>query len=571
VQIRRLTITNFRSFSHFEWHPSPGINVVIGPGDAGKTSILDAVALVFSQTPSQAATEVDYKDLDTSTPFVIEAIVGELSDELMAKCYPPPLWGWSPNNTLHEAPDEDLGYEPVLRVRVTGTDDLELQHELIQPGAEARVLTLAQRQAIGLWNIAGARGNQSQLRMGQGSLLERAVGRDNLRGPASLALQQARSALAIPEESQDRLDAVRDKLRATGIALGQLSLAVTPVGSQTPVQMLSLVSVTDDGYVPLSSYGRGSQQIAMVMLATEDAAASPIAVLDELEAGLEPYRQRDLVRSLRDLVANNGQAFVTTHSGTVLSMMQEGEVWRLNVKQDAIAMCAVEGLLHKALLRDPEILLCRIPVVCEGQTEVGFMMHILNESHAGSARSFDAVGVHCIDGNGHEPALELLAALRQHGLPTLGLLDDEEFKVGTRQEMKDSSDVVLLVLPGGSCTEEAVIAALPTEALQDLMSRAVRPRDGTQSRYQALTTALGQQEATTDLPALLLKYGEQTVRECLAKTAIDSSWFKTRDGGRVLASLTLDHVEDTQELRQAIASFVGDILSIFDIDSDDLD
>ncbi|MDF5953311.1 AAA family ATPase [Pseudomonas aeruginosa] len=45
ARIRRLIISNFRSIQALDWVPAPGINCLIGPGDSGKSSILDAIDL----------------------------------------------------------------------------------------------------------------------------------------------------------------------------------------------------------------------------------------------------------------------------------------------------------------------------------------------------------------------------------------------------------------------------------------------------------------------------------------------------------------------------------------------
>ena len=45
ARIRRLQISNFRSIQALDWVPAPGINCLIGPGDSGKSSILDAIDL----------------------------------------------------------------------------------------------------------------------------------------------------------------------------------------------------------------------------------------------------------------------------------------------------------------------------------------------------------------------------------------------------------------------------------------------------------------------------------------------------------------------------------------------
>jgi putative ATP-dependent endonuclease of the OLD family len=95
---------------------------MVGPGDAGKTTLLDALALLLSPNPSQAASELDYPNLDTSIPFSIEVVLGDLSDEVLAACYPPPLHGWrETDGTLLPVPsDGEDGVESALVLRVFG-------------------------------------------------------------------------------------------------------------------------------------------------------------------------------------------------------------------------------------------------------------------------------------------------------------------------------------------------------------------------------------------------------------------------------------------------------------------
>jgi putative ATP-dependent endonuclease of the OLD family len=43
ARIRRIIIANFRCIKQLTWVPSPGVNCLIGPGDSGKSTILDAI------------------------------------------------------------------------------------------------------------------------------------------------------------------------------------------------------------------------------------------------------------------------------------------------------------------------------------------------------------------------------------------------------------------------------------------------------------------------------------------------------------------------------------------------
>ena len=44
-RIHRLIIERFRGIAQLEWLPAPGLNIVIGGGDIGKSTILEAIAL----------------------------------------------------------------------------------------------------------------------------------------------------------------------------------------------------------------------------------------------------------------------------------------------------------------------------------------------------------------------------------------------------------------------------------------------------------------------------------------------------------------------------------------------
>jgi putative ATP-dependent endonuclease of OLD family len=46
--IYRLSIERFRGIKTLSWLPGKGVNVILGGGDVGKTTILDAIGLLLS-------------------------------------------------------------------------------------------------------------------------------------------------------------------------------------------------------------------------------------------------------------------------------------------------------------------------------------------------------------------------------------------------------------------------------------------------------------------------------------------------------------------------------------------
>ncbi|MEP4926235.1 MAG: AAA family ATPase [Hyphomicrobiales bacterium] len=73
--ILRLKISNFRGIHELEWRPSPGMNFVLGGGDTGKTTVLEAIDLLFSPSTSFAVSETDYWMRDITTSLTIDCVV----------------------------------------------------------------------------------------------------------------------------------------------------------------------------------------------------------------------------------------------------------------------------------------------------------------------------------------------------------------------------------------------------------------------------------------------------------------------------------------------------------------
>ena len=46
--IQQIKIERFRGIKQLTWHPAAGLNVVLGGGNVGKTTILEAIALLLS-------------------------------------------------------------------------------------------------------------------------------------------------------------------------------------------------------------------------------------------------------------------------------------------------------------------------------------------------------------------------------------------------------------------------------------------------------------------------------------------------------------------------------------------
>src|SRR5690606_14673908 len=121
--IRFLRIERFRGIEKLEWRPAPGQNIIIGPGDSCKSTILEAIGALFSPAPNMNISEFDYFRRDIDKGFEIEAVLA-VGDGAILKNdrFPlPPLRGWQ-DGQLTDLPDEG-GAEAVMVCRLTGTAD----------------------------------------------------------------------------------------------------------------------------------------------------------------------------------------------------------------------------------------------------------------------------------------------------------------------------------------------------------------------------------------------------------------------------------------------------------------
>ena len=125
ARIRRLEIRNFRSIQSMDWVPSAGVTGLIGPGDSGKSTILDAIDLCLGARRTAAFGDMDFFSMNVDTPITISATLGELPASLMdIDVYGEFLRGFNLTTGLVED-EPGVGLESVITLRLQVAADLE--------------------------------------------------------------------------------------------------------------------------------------------------------------------------------------------------------------------------------------------------------------------------------------------------------------------------------------------------------------------------------------------------------------------------------------------------------------
>jgi putative ATP-dependent endonuclease of OLD family len=539
--IYHLAIERFRGIKALSWHPAKGVNVILGGGDIGKTTILDAVGLLFSPTNSTTLSDTDYHARDDKAGFVIEAVVA-LPPVSGINHQIKPSWPWDWNGSEAVVPstngDDSTKSEPVYRLRVRGTEDLELTYEIVQPDGTTDNLPVALRRAIGLVRLSGDDRNDRDLRLVQGSALDRLLSDKRLRSRLASELAKSDVKDELTENAKEVLKDLDLAFKAKSLPDG-LDLAITGGQGLSITALIGLTAEHEGVQLPLASWGAGTRRIAALTIAEQNQGESPITLVDEVERGLEPYRQRSLMEKLQE---GKSQVFVTTHSPSAISAASKADLWYIDHAGRIGSLEATKIARHRK--RDPETFLARLAVVAEGATEVGFVTALLEKALCSSLQQH---GVHVTDGGGHETTLELLEALAEGGLRFGGFADDEEKKHPTRwKKVAERLDKLLFRWRSG-CLEENIIRALPDNKLEALL---IDPADeNTGMRLRTLADRLGSQDkdfgtikakAGASLKELILSAALGTVPEDKTSEkkqyqAHAQTWFKSPQGGRELA------------------------------------
>lgn len=558
--IRHLDIRRFRGVPSLSWSPHPELNVIVGAADGGKSTLLEAIALLFSPAPNYGLSEFDYHGRNLDAGFSIQAVlsfsdIGVMRDEGFPA---PPMQGWL-NGKLTDLPDE-AGAEPVLVCRLTGTPDQESHYEVIGAGGEIRApFSRAMRRRIGLARLGVADRGDRDIRLVQGGALDRYLQGQEVRQTVLQAVMKTPLHDQLDAGPKAALKAISEGFETRNLPHpARLGLVGTP-GVSLAASVGLTVGPDDPTSLPLSAWGTGTRRLAALEISTLGVSAESIAVIDEPETGLEPYRQRVFIR---DLAAHGRQAFVTTHAPAVLAQAAKAtsQTWRIGDApppvpplegEDEVAaedpashalfvMAGAELTLIAAT--QAEALFAKLPMVCEGASEVGFATRMLEHRFG---EGFACRGIYCLDAGGHFKALPICKALLAAGFPLAAVVDDEGKKSGSWATVSQAAN--LLRWDNGACLEAAVLSATPDAQLQEVHLWAEQVTHRSAAHQLAEIRRELAAEKGLSIAEMFANAGRDAFLAAVLAGACPKpeankkprGWFKSFDGGYLLADKLL--------------------------------
>lgn len=547
MQIRQLKVQSFRGIAALDWTPSNPFCCLIGAGDSGKSSVLDAIEAALSSR-WYSFSEPDFFGCDTSKPIVIEVTVGELSKPLKSdERFGLYIRGWTAAGALRDEPEDDD--EPVLTVRLTVDATMEPVWEIIcDRTTDTRTLSNRDRALFGLVRLAGE--DARHLTWGQGSVLSR------LTGDAKEAAAKLSEAYKIARASAklDEIKALTDAAaQAEGFAKG---LGAYVQGAYGPGLELGRSGMSSgsialhDGTVPLRLAGLGTRRLATLAIQKSVVTEGAIVLVDEIEHGLEPHR---IIGAICQLTADQalaksagkpvGHVLLTTHSDVALGEVHaEGlRVVQTNAanRQMVINRPTTPDPLRALLRFTPRALFARRILVCEGNTELGLLLGLReNWPPRHDGKPIEQLGAAIADGNGGQ-ACAIAAALSDLGYQ-VALYRDSDVPLTPDEILLLTTSKVKVIEYGWTLnTEQAVFLDAPDPYVQELLGH-LRAEYGDDAVDNNLDNAIPDL-TLADIRApfasweLITALDGRQLRNVIAGVVHKKKWFKSQHAGRQLA------------------------------------
>lgn len=544
MRLRRLQIENFRGVKALDWRHIAETAALVGPGDSGKSTILDAIERVLSPKWNVPFDDTDFWDLDTGAPIVIRATITDLAASFYRDSkFGLLLHGFDTANGEAIRASGDEGEEHALVVELRVDASLEPIWSVVDADDAKHTFMARDREALGMLRVGGY--VDQHLGWSKGSVLTRLTDSGDAVGAVlAEATRQARSGLRT--EGLEKLTAAAQKVEVLGKNLGvALRNALVPNLDASSLSVAAGALSLHDGKVPTRRAGLGTRRLLAVAMQREAAAQSGLTIVDEFEHGLEPHRIRRLLRVLRGRAPEGdglakGQLILTTHSPTVLHELGAAEVAvTRRARNGTVTVQSLPAAVDYILKRTPQALLARKVIVAEGATEVGLCQALDESWTTETGGSFGYRGVVVVDGVGGTQPAEISGHLASLGYEVALLIDSD-----AKAKVSKAVGAQVFAWPQGLCTEQCLANDLPELAIMQMAT--VADERGGRGVREALADQLGAPRASLregDPASWITAKGVDAFRKAFGDLAKkkNQSWFKTRDQGAFLGRLIAEH------------------------------
>lgn len=545
AKIYSLKISNFKGIQRFEQvFGLTDFICIIGRGDSGKTTILEAIAMVLSPSWNVTFYDTDFFNGDVNNSIEIEATLYDLPLSLLQEN----KYGLHKrflnkkgeiiDNVLDDELDENT---ELLTIKLSVDKNLEPKWHIVtervnQPFVEIRA---NDRASLNVFLVSDYIDRHFSWSKGN-PLYSLLKGEDTNLEKSNIVIDAFREAKEkIDSNSFSHLDNVVKKIK---LAASTLGVDINETNTTIDFRDISIKDgriCLHENTVPFRQKGKGSKRLISIAIQTELAKTGGILLIDEIEQGLEPDRAQHLAKILKS--NNKGQVFITTHSRDVLVELMAQDIFR--IKKGNKKLYSFDESLQACIRSNPEAFFSDRVLICEGPTEIG-ICRSLNEHRMSIGKdNVSFLGIRFANGNGSSQ-IGYAKSFLKAGYDVCLFCDSDVSEVNEQKEGLRNSGIVVVDCELENSSENQIFLDIPWDGIKELIN------------YQI--TQL-QESIEDSIKAAFKKHGELQenwiekdtlqIRQVLGDTAKKKAWFKRTDHGEFLGAICCKYLENSKDKR----------------------
>jgi putative ATP-dependent endonuclease of the OLD family len=547
MKIHKITINNFRGIRALDWVlPDETVICLIGKGDSSKTTILDAIKFLFSSSWNLIFDATDFYNCDTSNSILIEATFSDFpKDFLNFNKYGMHIRGW--DSILYKLHDEPInGCINVFTARLAIGEDLEPRWTIYSDRQKEGVDFKTNDRTKLATTFVGIL-NDRHFSWATGSALSKITEPYEIGSTLLNVSQTARNSIESSrctdlQKFDDAAKRTQEIAKSLGVPVKNEYQANIDISSiNIKVGGLAL----HDGNLPLRQLGTGSRRMLLCGIQKENIGSQHLTLIDELETGLEPHRISRLLKYIKD--DTNGQYIITTHSPKVITELSAKNI---NIVQNILGTTSILST-HKAFVKNDfqgtirgfaESLLSHSIILCEGQTEVGFIRGLDDFLVSCGKPSFSFKSITSATANGAGNIKKAAQLLHELKFQVCVLADADAQKQFSFEDAAylERLGIKVFMWSDNLCLEQRIFADVSWETVKILIQIAKEHSNDVINNIESKTHH--------KLPNNLDDWIDSVeLREHIGSAAKTSGWFKDINRGEIIFSTIKNDIELRKE------------------------
>lgn len=543
MKIRKLVIKNFRGIKDLQWElpEVPRVLALIGPGDSGKSTILTAIEYLLGDRWNIPFSDADFFGGDVDNEICVQAYLVDIPKELLKDSalglY---LCGTTADHKFSSDPSE--GFDPSLAVQLKVTSNLEPEWTVLKNNEEHK-LSSAQRRKFGIFSVDAR--SEAQLRWSRTSALGRLSAEHNADRKILAEANRAAQKAIISGDNQE-LIAMTGRVQEAINGIGGGNFTEIGAGLDTYRNALGASLALYEGNLPLSSYGLGSKRLASLAVQQLYAGEKSVALLDEIEMGLEPHRVISLIHTLkRD--RQYSQVFITTHSPIVVEQVDIASLTVVRNKSGDVSIKTIgdsSDRFAKIRRGRPSSLLARRILLCEGKTEYGIVKRLVeswdSERIMLNLPVSASLGFTFSDADGGSEVALRSIELHSLGYEVAGFMDNDETDTAKAVNKAERDGIKIFRWEESFNTETQICKNLSYSQLEEFAQKHASKTRHINGALKDLKEALSEEGVDEDNCTLSAsdwatgKLDIQLLRRAIGNAAHQHGWYKDVEKGEKL-------------------------------------